>query len=159
MLPAQDKMPAGGLENLIANPWKLMEVVKKSSKQFVDKKIKDLTAEDVLGILAADMSGKGAEEAEASAKPWKKKAGMKIFEEDITGNVNIVTANQIFPCSLKPCCPWRWCIRHSPNAYPNDFLEGTFGTAPHGEDQMSSRVRPNAPLIHRPVRQPIISGR
>lgn len=121
MLPAQDKMPAGGLGNLIAlplqgrarrdgnsafideewnvipDPWKLMRAVKKNSRQFVEEKIKDWTSEGVLGILASDMSGEGTEAGiEESGKPWEKKAKIQIFEEDIAGVVSIVIANQIF---------------------------------------------------------------
>lgn len=86
MLPAQDKMPVGGLGNLIAlplqgqalkngnsafideawkviqDPWGLMKAVKKNSRQFIEEKMKDWASEGVFGILASDMSGEGVEE-------------------------------------------------------------------------------------------------
>lgn len=121
MLPAQDKMPAGGLGNLIAlplqgqalrkgnsafidekwnvipDPWKLMAGVKRITKQFIEEKIQDWTSGSVLGILASDMSNEILkEEVEDSIKPWEKKTNKQIYPDDIDGTLNIVIANQIF---------------------------------------------------------------
>lgn len=121
MLPAQDKMPVGGLGNLIAlplqgqalrngnsafidedwnvisNPWELMKHVKKNSKKTVEEKIKEWASEGLLGALAPDMSGELSDEIkEESGKPWEKKAKQQVQAEDIDGTVNIVIANQIF---------------------------------------------------------------
>lgn len=121
MLPAQDKMPVGGLGNLIAlplqrqalrsgnsafideewkvisDPWQLMRSIKKNSEQFVEEKVKDWTSEGVLGILASDMSEEGEKDTlDESVKPWEKKNKIQIAGEDIAGAVNIVIANQIF---------------------------------------------------------------
>lgn len=121
MLPAQDKMPVGGLGNLIAlplqgqalrngnsafideqwnvisDPWGLMENVKRNSRQFIEEKIKEWAAEGVLGVLAADMSGEISEEGkEEKEKPWEKKRKATVQKEDVDGIVNLVLANQIF---------------------------------------------------------------
>ena len=119
MLPAQDKMPEGGLGNLIAlplqgqalrkgnsafidegwkvisDPWTLMISVKKLSKQAVEEMINEWTPMGILGILSDDMSGEKAEENE-SEKPWEKKKQPLIFPEDVAGTVEIVLANQIY---------------------------------------------------------------
>lgn len=104
MLPAQDKMPVGGLGNLIAlplqgqalrkgnsafidekwnvilDPWKLMAGVKRITKQFVEEKIQDWTSGSVLGILASDMSNETLkEEVKDSTKPWEKKTKNKYI--------------------------------------------------------------------------------
>lgn len=121
MLPAQDKMPVGGLGNLIALPlqgqalrngnsafidetwnvisdqWERMRAVKKNSPKFVEEKIKEWVSEGVLGVLASDMSGESLDDIREEAdKPWEKKAKQQISMEDIDGVVKIVIANQIF---------------------------------------------------------------
>lgn len=122
MLPAQDKMPVGGLGNLIAlplqgqalrkgnsafidadwrvipDPWKLMQNVKKLSISFVEEKIKEWTADGVLGVLASDMSGVLSAEADGKkdSEPWEKKKKPCMLAEDVAGSVNIVIANQVY---------------------------------------------------------------
>lgn len=121
MLPAQDKMPVGGLGNLIAlplqgqalrngnsafidedwkvisNTWELMKHVKKNSQKSVEEKIKEWASEGLLGALAPDMSGELSDKIkEEPGKPWEKKAKQQIQAEDIDGTVNIVIANQIY---------------------------------------------------------------
>lgn len=121
MLPAQDKMPKGGLGNLIAlplqgqalrrgnsafidegwnvipDPWRRMASIKKISKQFVEDKIKEWASDSVFGILASDMSGESDKDSlDESTKPWEKKMKMQIYEEDVVGTVNIVVANQVY---------------------------------------------------------------
>ena len=121
MLPVQDKMPVGGLGNLIAlpmqgqalrkgnsafididwrvvpEPWNLMKNVKKLTPQYVDEKIKEWTSEGVLGILATDLSGDVLAEGDINkTKPWEKKEKQFIIKDDIDGVVNIVSANQLY---------------------------------------------------------------
>lgn len=120
MLPAQDKMPDGGLGNLVAlplqgqalrkgnsafidadwkvisDPWTLMRNVRKLSKQLVEEKTIEWTTEGVLGVLADDMSGEKEEQSENDKdKPWEKRK-LLIPKEDVDGTVNITLANQIY---------------------------------------------------------------
>lgn len=121
MLPAQDKIPLGGLGNLIAlplqgqalrngnsafiderwevitDPWTLMKHVRKMSRVEIEEKVKDWTPSGVLGVLASDMSGESCESVkEEPGKPWEKKTKNQIYGEDVEGAVNIVIANQIY---------------------------------------------------------------
>lgn len=120
MLPAQDKMPDGGLGNLVALPlqgqalrkgnsafidnnwkaisesWTLMQNVRKLSKQSVEEKINEWTSEGIFGVLADDMSGEKEEQSEKDEdKPWEKKKQF-IPKEDVGGTVDITLANQIY---------------------------------------------------------------
>ncbi|MDR1700238.1 MAG: DNA primase, partial [Lachnoclostridium sp.] len=120
MIPAQDKMPVGGLGNLIAlplqgqalrkgnsafidenwrvipDPWMLLKNVKRLSFPFIEEKITEWVSEGVLGVLASDMSGDLIEEDKEKEKPWGKREKQIISKEDIHGIVNIVTANQVY---------------------------------------------------------------
>ncbi|NLB41933.1 MAG: hypothetical protein GX815_06670 [Clostridiales bacterium] len=121
MLPAQDKMPDGGLGNLIAlplqgqalrkgnsafidenwkviaDPWTFMLNVRKLSKHLVEEKISEWTADGIYGILADDMSGENDGQPERSRnKPWEKKKKITISKEDINGTVEITLANQVY---------------------------------------------------------------
>ena len=117
MLPAQDKLPEGGLGNLIAlplqgqalkngnsafideewnaysNQWKQLQGIHKLSKNFIEEKIKEWSANGVLGILGDDISGE--EEKKEKTKPWEKKK-LKFNASDVDGALKIVLANQIF---------------------------------------------------------------
>ena len=121
MLPAQDKMPDGGLGNLIAlllqgqalrkgnsafidenwkviaDPWTFMLNVRKLSKHLVEEKISEWTADGIYGILADDMIGENDGQPERSRnKPWEKKKKITISKEDINGTVEITLANQVY---------------------------------------------------------------
>ncbi|MDD3705692.1 MAG: DEAD/DEAH box helicase family protein [Clostridiaceae bacterium] len=121
MLPAQDKMPDGGLGNLIAlplqgqalrkgnsafiddnwkvimDPWTLIQNVRKLSKQLMEEKINDWTSDGIFGVLADDMSGEKKEQSEKDEeKPWEKKKKLIIPKEDVDGTVDITLANQIY---------------------------------------------------------------
>lgn len=121
MLPAQDKMPDGGLGNLIAlplqgqallkgnsafvdenwkviqNPWIIMQNVKKISKQFVEEKISQWTSEGIFGILAEDMSGDRKVLTDDQVnKPWEKRRKTLISKEDVDGIIDITLANQVY---------------------------------------------------------------
>jgi len=119
MLPAQDRMPEGGLGNLIAlplqgqalkkgnsafidvswnafpNQWEILRSINKLSKLFIKEKIKEWGVDGVLGILAEDMSGDSKVKNEEESKPWEKK--MQQFNaSDIDGTLKFTLANQIF---------------------------------------------------------------
>jgi len=90
MLPAQDKMPEGGVGNLIAlplqgralkegnsafideewnaypNQWKTLQGVKKLSKAFIEECIKAWGEDGALGLLAEDLSGNHRENTDES---------------------------------------------------------------------------------------------
>lgn len=120
MLPAQDKMPDGGLGNLIALPlqgqalrkgnsafidecwkvipdqWAAMRKVKKLTKQLVGEKINEWTSEGILGVLAEDMSGEKQKSSDKDErKPWEKKKQL-ISHEDVNGIVKITLSNQVY---------------------------------------------------------------
>lgn len=120
MFPAQDKMPEGGLGNLIAlplqgqalrkgnsafinekwkviqDPWKAMKKIKKLSKQFVEKKIAEWSLDGLFGVLAEDMSGENEKQEEVETKPWEKKKKLLIENDDVSGKLNIILVNQIY---------------------------------------------------------------
>lgn len=121
MLPAQDKIPDGGLGNLIAlplqgqalrngnsafidenwkvikDPWTMIQNVKKISRQFVEDKICDWATDGIYGVLAEDMSGEKDEQIDTEDnKPWEKKRKLQIVKEDVVGPIHITLANQIY---------------------------------------------------------------
>ena len=119
MLPAQDHLPEGGLGNLIAlplqgqalkngnsafideewnaypNQWEQLQKIHKLSPQFVEEKIKEWSADGVLGFLGDNISGEGESKEKGKSKPWEKKK-IKFDLSDVEGNLKIILANQIF---------------------------------------------------------------
>lgn len=126
MLPAQDRMPAGGLGNLIAlplqgralqngnsafidedwsaypNQWKQLQNVRKLPKVFVEECIKVWGVDGTLGNLAEDMSesAKGVSENKVSKKKNKpkpwEKRKTKFEPSDVNGELDITFSNQIY---------------------------------------------------------------
>ncbi len=113
MLPAQDHMPQGGLGNLIAlplqglalqkgnsafvneqwesypNQWEYLRNARKISKEFVEESIKAWTPQGLLGVLST------AETETEKATPWKKEK-FSFHKEDISGELHVVLADQIY---------------------------------------------------------------
>ena len=123
MLPAQDKMPSGGLGNLIALPlqglalktgnsafidefwhaypdqWAQLRRVQRISKLQIEEKLREWHMEsEPLGTLStADNQG------EDKPRPWEK-SRFKFSREHLIGSMRITLGNQIFieTANLKP---------------------------------------------------------
>lgn len=122
MIPAQDKLPEGGLGNLIAlplqgqalkngnsafvdenwnvypNQWKVLYNTKKISKEFVNQKIAEWGKDGIFGILSVEENDRDIQE-----ELWKKKND--IFSlEDVLSPIKIIKANQIYieKTNIKP---------------------------------------------------------
>lgn len=116
MIPAQDRLPEGGLGNLIALPlqgrallkgnsafideawnaypdqWKKLSEVRKISRQFIENAIKEWGDDGTLGFLAEDISESTGDES--AEKPWEKKK--RFNAEDVAGKVDITIADRIY---------------------------------------------------------------
>lgn len=123
MLPAQDKMPLGGLGNLIALPlqgqalkkgnsafidefwhvcpdqWELLRNVRRISRHFVEEKLREwqLNSEPLGMLSVAD------EQGEEKPRPWEKRRS-SFSRDHINGSMRITLANQIYveTANLKP---------------------------------------------------------
>ena len=131
MLPAQDHIPLStktgkpGLGNLVAlplqgqalklgnsafidenwnaypNQWECLKEVKKLSSETVEERIKEWSAEGILGILSNDFEADT--EGENDTKPWKK-GNQALHKEDVSTTVEIVIADKVYISteSMKP---------------------------------------------------------
>ena len=123
MLPAQDKMPSGGLGNLIALPlqgqalrkgnsafidqfwhayqdqWKQLRNVQKIKRSWIEEKLHEWHLEnEPMGILS-----ESDEQDETKTKPWEKHK-FAFSKEQVVGSLRIILANQIYieTANLKP---------------------------------------------------------
>ena len=119
MIPTQDKLPDGGIGNLIALPlqgnavkngntlfvdkewniindqWGLMQNIKKLGRSYIDTRVAKWSEYGILGPLAKidnDDLGHG----EQKSKPWAKKKRQILKKEDFPNTVNIVLANKVY---------------------------------------------------------------
>ena len=131
MLPAQDHIPLNtktgkpGLGNLVAlplqgqalklgnsafidenwnaypNQWECLKEVKKLSSETVEERIKEWSAEGILGVLSTDFEA-DMEKAN-DTKPWKK-GNQALHKEDVSTIVEIVIADKVYISteSMKP---------------------------------------------------------
>ena len=131
MLPAQDHIPLNtktgkpGLGNLVAlplqgqalklgnsafidenwnaypNQWECLKEVKKLSSETVEERIKEWSAEGILGVLSTDFEA-DTEKAN-DTKPWKK-GNQALHKEDVSTIVEIVIADKVYISteSMKP---------------------------------------------------------
>jgi len=115
MLPAQDKMPLGGLGNLIALPlqgqalrkgnsafidefwhaypdqWEQLLNIHRISREWIEEKLREWQLEsEPLGTLSAT-----DEQGEDKPKPWEKRQ-FTFCNEHIIGSMRITLANQIY---------------------------------------------------------------
>lgn len=123
MLPAQDHIPINtktgkpGLGNLVALPlqgqalkygnsafidenwnaypdqWDCLKEVKKLSSETVEERIKEWSAEGILGVLSNELEAE--DEASNDTKPWDK-AKHPLHKEDVTSAVEIVVADKVY---------------------------------------------------------------
>ena len=120
MLPAQDHLPINsktGLGNLVAlplqgqalkygnsafidenwnaypNQWGCLKDVKKLSFEIVEERIKEWSAEGILGVLSNEFEGDV--ETTTATKPWDK-AKHPLHKEDVTSTVEIVIADRVY---------------------------------------------------------------
>ncbi|MBR5383226.1 MAG: DEAD/DEAH box helicase family protein, partial [Clostridia bacterium] len=123
MLPAQDKIPSGGLGNLIALPlqgqalkrgnsafideywhaypdqWEQLRNVPRISRTWIEDKLREWHMEsEPLGVLSVT-----DEQGEDKPKPWEKHR-FSLNREQIVGSMRITLANQIYieTANLKP---------------------------------------------------------
>ena len=131
MLPAQDhislntKTGKPGLGNLVAlplqgqalklgnsafidenwnaypNQWECLKEVKKLSSETVEERIKEWSAEGILGVLSNDFEADT--EGANDTKPWKK-GNQALHKEDVSTIVEIVIADKVYISteSMKP---------------------------------------------------------
>ena len=131
MLPAQDHIPLNtktgkpGLGNLVAlplqgkalklgnsafidenwnaypNQWECLKEVKKLSSETVEERIKEWSAEGILGVLSNDFEADT--EGANDTKPWKK-GNQALHKEDVSTIVEIVIADKVYISteSMKP---------------------------------------------------------
>lgn len=121
MLPAQDKMPKGGLGNLIALPlqglalqkgnsafidekwqvysdqWSLLKNVMRLSKEYIEEKINEWNLDpEPTNIFSNEDNFFPSNELEPEiVKPWKKPK-LTISSDNINGKMNITVANQVY---------------------------------------------------------------
>ena len=123
MLPAQDHIPLNtktgkpGLGNLVAlplqgqalklgnsafidenwnaypNQWECLKEVKKLSSETVEERIKEWSAEGVLGVLSNDFEA--FTEGANDTKPWEK-TKHSLHKEDVSSAVEIVIADKVY---------------------------------------------------------------
>ena len=123
MLPAQDHIPVNiktgkpGLGNLVAlplqgqalkygnsafidenwnaypNQWDCLKEVKKLSSEMVEERIKEWSAEGILGVLSNEFEADG--EGTNSTEPWEK-AKNPLHKEDVSSAVEIVIADKVY---------------------------------------------------------------
>ena len=123
MLPAQDHIPVNpktgkpGLGNLVAlplqgqalkngnsafidenwnaypNQWECLNEVKKLSIEFVEEKIKEWSADGILGVLnnEPDPAAEGTDDV----KPWEK-SKHPLYKEDVNSAIEIVIADKVY---------------------------------------------------------------
>ena len=123
MLPAQDKMPLGGLGNLIALPlqeqalkkgnsafidqfwhayqdqWEQLRNIRRIKRSWVEEKLQEWHLEnEPMGILSVT-----DEQGEDKPKPWEKRR-TAFSTEQMIGSMRITLANQIYieTANLKP---------------------------------------------------------
>ena len=131
MLPAQDHIPLNtktgkpGLGNLVAlplqgqalklgnsafidenwnaypNQWECLKEVKKLSSETVEERIKEWSAEGILGVLSNDFEADT--EGANDTKPWNK-GNQALHKEDVSTIVEIVIADKVYISteSMKP---------------------------------------------------------
>jgi len=134
MLPAQDHIPINtktgkpGLGNLVAlplqgqalkygnsafidenwnaypNQWDCLKEVKKLSSETVEERIKEWSAEGILGVLSNEFEANS--EASNDTKPWDK-AKHPLHKEDVSSAVEIVIADKVYinTKNMKPRMP------------------------------------------------------
>lgn len=123
MLPAQDHIPINtktgkpGLGNLVAlplqgqalkygnsafidenwnsypNQWDCLKEVKKLSSETVEERIKEWSAEGILGVLSNEFEANS--EVSNDTKPWDK-AKHPLHKEDVSSAVGIVIADKVY---------------------------------------------------------------
>lgn len=123
MLPAQDHIPINtktgkpGLGNLVAlplqgqalkygnsafidenwnaypNQWDCLKEVKKLSSETVEERIKEWSAEGILGVLSNEFEANS--ESSSDTKPWDK-AKHPLHKEDVSSAVEIVIADKVY---------------------------------------------------------------
>ena len=123
MLPAQDHIPINtktgkpGLGNLVAlplqgqalkygnsafidenwnaypNQWDCLKEVKKLSSETVEERIKEWSAEGILGVLSNEFEANS--ESSNDTKPWDK-AKHPLHKEDVSSAVEIVIADKVY---------------------------------------------------------------
>ena len=123
MLPAQDHIPINtktgkpGLGNLVAlplqgqalkygnsafidenwnaypNQWDCLKEVKKLSSGIVEERIKEWSAEGILGVLSNEFEANS--ESSNDTKPWDK-AKHPLHKEDVSSAVEIVIADKVY---------------------------------------------------------------
>ena len=123
MLPAQDHIPINtktskpGLGNLVAlplqgqalkygnsafidenwnaypNQWDCLKEVKKLSPEIVEERIKEWSAEGILGVLSNEFEANS--EVSNDTKPWDK-AKHPFHKEDVSSAVEIVIADKVY---------------------------------------------------------------
>ena len=123
MLPAQDHIPINtktgkpGLGNLVAlplqgqalkygnsafidenwnaypNQWDCLKEVKKLSSETVEERIKEWSAEGILGVLSNEFEANS--ESSDDTKPWDK-AKHPLHKEDVSSAVEIVIADKVY---------------------------------------------------------------
>ncbi|ETP73090.1 hypothetical protein UYO_0973 [Lachnospiraceae bacterium JC7] len=123
MLPAQDHIPINtktgkpGLGNLVAlplqgqalkygnsafidenwnaypNQWECLKEVKKLSSEIVEERIKEWSAEGILGVLSNEFDANS--EVSNDTKPWNK-AKHPLYKEDVSSAVEIVIADKVY---------------------------------------------------------------
>jgi superfamily II DNA or RNA helicase len=123
MLPAQDHIPINtktgkpGLGNLVAlplqgqalkygnsafidenwnaypNQWDCLKTVKKLSIETVEERIKEWSAEGILGVLGSEFDSEP--DANNDIKPWDK-AKHPLHKEDVSAIVEIVVADKVY---------------------------------------------------------------
>lgn len=122
MLPTQDRLPDGGLGNLIALPlqglarqqgnsvfideewhpipdqWALLRERQKISKAFVEEKIREWIPDGLLGVL-----GFSAELADTTDGPWNSPTST-LHRQDVNGSVQLVMADHLWirKANLRP---------------------------------------------------------
>lgn len=115
MLPAQDKMPLGGLGNLIALPlqgqalkkgnsafidpfwhtypdqWEQLRNIKRIKRSWIEEKLREWHMEnEPMGMLSV-----ANEQGEDKPKPWEKRR-LAFSKEQVIGRMRITLANQIY---------------------------------------------------------------
>ena len=123
MLPAQDHLPINtktgksGLGNLVAlplqgqalklgnsafidenwnaypNQWECLKEVKKLSSETVEERIKEWSAEGILGVLSNDFEADT--EGANDTKPWEK-TKHSLHKEDVSSAVEVVIADKVY---------------------------------------------------------------
>ena len=126
MLPAQDHIPVNaksgkpGLGNLVAlplqgqalkngnsafidenwnaypNQWDCLKTVKKLSIETIEERIKEWSAEGILGVLSSEFNPEP--DANNDIKPWDK-ARHPLNKEDVSSAVEIVVADKVYICT------------------------------------------------------------